>query len=488
MKKKSLLFAALIAMQAVSVQAAVGDQFVDDGLQFTVVTESESGNTVNVGHIDYDYTLSGDVVIPASITHDGTEYSVTALADNAFFLCTQITSVSLPATITQIGGDAFSGCNDLSAINVAADNAYFSSEDGILFNKDKTMLMACPKTKTGKYEVPQSVTQLWNHCFHSCRYLTEIVIHEGVNKIGTFAFWGCSSLTTMHIPSSASITVGSCLIGYCPSLESITVGENNTTVCSVDGVLYSKNMQQLNCYPPAKKGEIEIPESVKIFVNLCFSKNASLTSFNLPVHVTQLNSCPFAACENLTEFSVDEANPSYCAIDGVLFNKAATSLVQYPTGRTGKYEIPDGVTTIANGAFRGCRLSSVVVPASVTTLVNYSLAYNNLKSVKFMSSIPPTSISNTIFLQNPEDMVVYVPEGSLDAYQKAMPFVKNFEEFDDSAAIEEISSDSGKQINFNEPYEVFDVNGKKMSSDLQKLSPGIYLVRQKGHSSKFVIR
>ena len=76
----------------------------------------------------------------------------------------------------------------------------------------------------------------------------------------------------------------------------------------------------------------------------------------------------------------------------------------------------------------------------------------------------------------------------MDAYQKAMPFVKNFEEFDDSAAIEEISSDSGKQINLNEPYEVFDVNGKKMSSDLQKLSPGIYLVRQKGHSAKFVIK
>lgn len=487
MKKKSLLFAALIAMQAVSVQAAVGDQFVDDGLQFTVLTESESGNTVNVGHIDYDFTLSGDVVIPASITHDGTEYSVTALADNAFLLCSGITSINLPATITQIGSDAFSSCYDLSAINVAADNADFCSEDGILFNKDKTMLMACPKTKTGKYEVPQSVTQLWNHCFHSCRYLTEIVVPEGVTSIGTFAFLGCSSLTTINIPSSASITVTSALLPFCSSLESVTVGEENKTVCSVDGVLYSKNMVRLICYPAAKKGDVVIPESVTQYGGYSFSEVAAFTSFNVPARITFLNGS-FPCCDNLTEFNVDESSAFYCSIDGVIFNKDATSLIQFPSARTGRYTVPEGIEGISSNAFRGCKLSNIVIPASVTIISpNAFNSCKKLESIRFLGATPPT-LDMSVFYFTPEDMVVYVPEGSLDAYQKAMPFVKNFEEFDDSAAIEEISSDSGKQINFNEPYEVFDVNGKKMSSDFQKLSPGIYLVRQNGHSTKFVIK
>lgn len=116
---------------------------------FTYTTNSD--NTITIT----DYTGSGGaVVIPSAI--DGK--TVTGIGDSAFQESTNLTSITIPAGIASIGDGAFSACASLTAINVDAANAFFSSADGVLFNKSQTLLIQCPGAKTGSYAIPAGVT------------------------------------------------------------------------------------------------------------------------------------------------------------------------------------------------------------------------------------------------------------------------------------------------------------------------------------------
>ena len=106
-------------------------------------------------------------------------YSVTSIEDYAFEDCSSLTSVTIPNSVTSIGEWAFEDCTGLTSIDVASDNSNYCSEDGVLFNKDKTTLIQYPEGKQGAYTIPNSVT-----------------------SIGRSAFSGCSSLTSVTIPNS----------------------------------------------------------------------------------------------------------------------------------------------------------------------------------------------------------------------------------------------------------------------------------------------
>ena len=242
--------------------------------------------------------------------------SLTSIGDYAFRKCSNLTSVTLPASLTRIGNEAFSGCDSLTGFLVSAENPAFSSADGALFTKDKTRLMAFPRKKAGTFTFPENVTSIVSGAFCECPFLTAFLVPA-----------------------------------------------ENPTFCSEDGVLFTKNKARLIAYPKSKTGTFyAVPAGVKTIDSSAFSECTTLTSVKFPESLTTIGNSAFAGCSGLTDIS-----------------------------------FPPSLTTVGCDAFRGCsKLTSVTLPASVSQVKSRAFSRcTNLTSVTFPDSL--TSIGNSAF-------------------------------------------------------------------------------------------
>lgn len=125
--------------------------------------------------------------------------NLTSIGERAFYSSTAITSITIPTGVTSIGERAFTDCTNLESITVEEANTSYASVDGILFNKDKTELIACPCGKTGAFIIPDSVTTIDTLAFYYCMNLTSLTIPAGVTSIGEMAFYDWGSSQTIYI-------------------------------------------------------------------------------------------------------------------------------------------------------------------------------------------------------------------------------------------------------------------------------------------------
>ena len=153
---------------------------------------------------------------------------VTTISINAFTYCSRLTSIDIPSSVISIGNRSFSGCINLTNINVYEGNNYYSSEDGVLYNKDKTTLILCPQGKTS-VNIPSSVTTIGGSAFNGCKGLTSITISNGVTYIGGNAFYDCTELTSITIPDGVTIICNSAFYN-CTALTSITIPSSVTEI------------------------------------------------------------------------------------------------------------------------------------------------------------------------------------------------------------------------------------------------------------------
>lgn len=141
--------------------------------------------------------------------------SVTKIRGFAFYCCTSLTSIDIPDSVTYMGSEggeggiypngSFVGCSSLTAVNVDEGNPIFTSTDGVLFNKDMTIIHLYPAGKTAKeYTVPDGVTEIEWDSFNGCVFLTSVILPDGVKEIGQSAFWNCTSLASIVIPASVT--------------------------------------------------------------------------------------------------------------------------------------------------------------------------------------------------------------------------------------------------------------------------------------------
>lgn len=304
--------------------------------------------------------------------------SVTSIYQAAFRKCSALTEINLPANVLFLevmteGYDVFSECSALTTINVSPDSQTFSSEDGVLFTKDKTVLRYCPEGKTGTYTIPNSVQEVYLLAFYDTR-LESIVIPDSVNKIGNSALKKCRYLKTIEI--GAGVTdLGANAFQSTSSLKAINVSSENQTFSSADGVLFNEDQTSLIKYPDAAdRTSYTMPNTViKLEQNSFKLLNCQLKSITISSALSDFDGALFSKLSNLQSVFVSENNQSFKSEDGVLFNKNKTELVYYPIDKEAtKYIVPDSVTTIKASAFSFPNSytgpNEVEIPTSVKTI------------------------------------------------------------------------------------------------------------------------
>jgi hypothetical protein len=255
------------------------------------------------------------------------------------------------------------------------------------------------------------VTSIAGSALNNAIYLTSLTIPNSVTTIGSGAFSYCWSLPNITLPASVT-SIGTGAFANCGAMTAITVEPANPAYSSLNGVLFDKTRATLIRFPGGGASEYAVPAGVTHIGATAFSSNSNLTKVTLPASVSQIGDFAFSPCRSLAAFEVEDANATYASLDGVLFDKSLTTLVQCPSGKVGYYQIPasvtslvpsafdhcpwltgvtipDGITRIQDGVFLGCeRLTSMVIPNSVTGIGSSAFAgCFELVSVKIPDSV-----------------------------------------------------------------------------------------------------
>ena len=190
--------------------------------------------------------------------------SVTSIGMQAFSDCSGLTSVTIPSSVTSIGAWAFSYCTGLNCISVENGNPNYCDIDGVLFNKNQTILFQYPARKIAtEYIIPSSVTTIEEFAFLKCTCLTSVTIGNNVTSIGTKAFSNCGVLTSVTIPSSVT-SIGTQAFWNCTGLTSVTNYAATPQTINSD-VFYNVNKYSCTLYVP--EGSIDLYKAANVWKN-----------------------------------------------------------------------------------------------------------------------------------------------------------------------------------------------------------------------------
>ena len=328
--------------------------------------------------------------------------SVTALIESTFN-GSGLTTITIPYSVTSIGYGAFFACHSLTAIHVDNNNTVYSSDDGVLLNKEKNTIIQYPGGKTGAYTIPASVTTIGLTSFMDSQGLTSVSIGNSVTSIGNGAFSYCPVLKSVSIGYSVN-SIGGGAFFYCDVLTTINVDESNAVYTSESGVLFNKDKTTLIKYPDGKTGAYTIPSSVTSIVNGAFEHCSFLSSVIIPNSLTSIGS--FSNCTSLTSIIIPNSVTSIGSFSNCT---SLTSII-----------IPNSVSSIGMFAFSGCTsLKTITIPHSVTSIGNNAFYYcYSLTdvSVNWETPLPVTAIFHLCPVEN---IKLHVPEGTYDLYAAA---------------------------------------------------------------------
>ncbi len=321
--------------------------------------------------------------------------------DNGGFKnCTSLTSIKLPASIVEIGPDAFNGCESLKSIEIPSSvktikaGAFknckslesVSLPDGVTYMGEGSAFNGCSSLKTVHW--PKSCKSINTSSFQNCTSLETVEVPEDLQTIGQLAFSGCQSLRSLTIPASVT-QIGIRAFNDCCNLTGLTFGGSNYAVDA------SKNL---------------VLEGTKVIS--CLGTTSSVT---IPESVTSLGNYSCSGLSKVTEITVS-GNPTFgtyvfannAALKKVTIGNGCTSTGNYTfSGCTSLAEVnlPDGITTLGQNLFAGCEsLKNITLPASITTLSKGVFnGCTSLESVSFpagMTKIPDEILKGCAGLKN----------------------------------------------------------------------------------------
>ena len=419
-------------MLATAGMTAGAYDFESGGIYYNILPGGD--NAVEVTSADSN-EYSGDVSIPAEVTHDGMTYSVTKVGSRAFYMCSSLTSVSMPSVET-IDSMAFFYCDNLTSVEmpeVVTLNYAAFADCHILPSVEMPNVVTIGNlafdycNNLASVYMPKAKT-IGELAFESCYPLASLSM-PSVETISARAFNACYTLASVSLPASLASIDGSSFMG-CSALCEIVVDSDNPHYSSIDGILYDKDIETIVLCPGARTS-VDLPSTVTTIGQGAFSNCSNLTSvtmpsittigesafsscynlvtvympavetignwaFNycfkllmvsLPASLTSVGINPFADCEALVEIMVDNDNPCFTSLDGVLYDKDMETLICCPAGKTA-IDMPATVTVIDTLAFGGCTLLTSVDMPAVTTIGSSAFSNcNNLLTVSMPSVV-----------------------------------------------------------------------------------------------------
>ncbi len=369
--------------------------------------------------IQYPGGRQGSYTIPNGVTTIGYE---------AFYECTDLTSVTIPDSVTTIGEHAFCYCTGLTSVTIGdsvTTIGYYA-----FYRCDRLTSVT----------IPGSVTTIGDWAFSNCTGLTSVTIPDSVTTIGNDAFSYCSALTSVTVPDSVT-TIGDWAFSFCSALTSVTIPNSVTTIGG--GAFYRCD----------RLTSVTIPDSVTTIGDYTFSYCSALTSVTIPGSVTTIGNGAFYACSGLTDVyycgSEEQWNKIEIVEDGNEFLLAATmhyncgqaegeepveEEIAYPAEGGNIYFDPSTgtiidcddtvtsavipgtingipVTTIGDEAFYRCKsLTSVTIGDSVTTIGDFAFSScYALKSITIGDGV--TTIGNSAFAYCSGLTSITIPDG-----------------------------------------------------------------------------
>lgn len=365
-----LMLAVTVPMGAVSAATA--------GTYNGITYQIEGGEVTLTG---YTSSLPTNLTIPSTIAG----YPVTTIGYGAFEDCSRLRSVVIPDSVIELGTYAFAwcpflhtvtvgdgvtntsygtfsysgvstvtfgkglrdfsdytfmSCGSLTDVNVAADNPYYCSVDGVLFDKPVARLLYYPGGRKGAYVFPDTCTSYVAGAFDFCDGITEVTLPKGITKIEEGSFYYCKKLTAFY------------------------VAEDNPALCSQDGVVFSKDMSTLVICPSGKRGDYVIPDGVTTLDNRAFERCSYVTAITIPDSVTTIRGSAFSYCYSLTAITIPD---SVTQIGNHLFYDCK-NLVSATVG--------DGITRLSDMTFYECvKLKTIRLPDHLT-YIGYKALWN----------------------------------------------------------------------------------------------------------------
>ena len=283
---------------------------------------------------------------------------VLIIHEYAFCKCSSLKSIKLPRSLQWLGSNIFLECSSLERIEVSNENANFCSIDGVLYNKDLSVVLRCPAKKTA-VSLPESVTTIDDWAFAGCSSLVQITLSKKLTEIGYCGFSDCTSLESITIPYGVT-----CLkegaFENCNSLTSIKLPES---------IEYIGEYAFSGCGPLV---DVTIPSGVKDIGMNAFNWCESLINVKISESVTFIGSNAFGYCKSIASIDVAEDNKFFSSIDGVLFDKALSVLIRCPVAKT-SVSIPESVVKIDSYAFANCeRLTNITLPQDLKEIGGFA--------------------------------------------------------------------------------------------------------------------
>ena len=316
------------------------------------------------------------------------------------FAATKLTQVQIPASVTYVGSGAFYGCTKLTQITVAPENSHYTAVDGVLFTKDGKTLLAYPAGAGTGYTIPEGTETIATEAFRQIDVLTEVTFPATLKRIESLAFCDTVNLTAIVLPESLE-TIGAAAFGkslamlFGETLVQIRLGAAVSWVgqgafdgyrvkefqvdpanqnYSADGIcLMNVTGTRLVRVANTVQGTLTLPQTVNYIDDGAFADCDGLVELILPDSVTAISlSADFPTtlqklsigaglvdwnnlkyCSSVAEITISVTNPNFVLQEGNLYNGDVTALLQYRNREMAQYNMPDTVTQILSGAFRG---------------------------------------------------------------------------------------------------------------------------------------